>query len=107
MIFWGSPGVGKTTSCLPYGLAVFSMQNFIASFLAVSGCVKGHTRGQLLLLQYKEDTGFGEQGKLYIILVDVSFILYIQKPQDAFAFYVERALVYIYRLATTEPINAK
>src|SRR5882757_10001155 len=99
MIFWGPPGVGKTT------LAKIIAQVTEASFIEFSAVLSGIKEIKQVMVEAEKATGFGSRTILFVDEIH----RFNKAQQDAFLPYVERGTIRLIGATTENPsfeINA-
>ncbi len=99
MIFWGPPGVGKTT------LAKIIAQTTGASFIEFSAVLSGIKEIKLVMVEAEKAAGFGSRTILFVDEIH----RFNKAQQDAFLPYVERGTIRLIGATTENPsfeINA-
>ncbi len=99
MIFWGSPGVGKTT------LAKIIAQTTGASFIEFSAVLSGIKEIKQVMVEAEKAAGFGSRTILFVDEIH----RFNKAQQDAFLPYVERGTIRLIGATTENPsfeINA-
>ena len=99
MIFWGPPGVGKTT------LAKIIAQKTQASFIEFSAVLSGIKEIKAVMVEAEKAAGFGSRTILFVDEIH----RFNKAQQDAFLPYVERGTIRLIGATTENPsfeINA-
>ncbi len=99
MIFWGPPGVGKTT------LAKITAQMTEASFIEFSAVLSGIKEIKQVMVEAEKAAGFGSRTILFVDEIH----RFNKAQQDAFLPYVERGTIRLIGATTENPsfeINA-
>ena len=93
IIFWGPPGVGKTT------LAHIIARELVATFVPLSAVESGKKELQTIIAQAKEDQTYGRHTLLFIDEIH----RWNKAQQDALLPYVEKGIVTLIGATTENP----